>query len=234
MRLFKYLAFAIAGAFIVSSCSRETSKVTGWDYNNPKQGGFQKVPFIDQETGPGLLLVEGGTFTMGRTEQDVMFDWNNRPARVTVSSFYMDQTEVTNFNWLEYLYWTKRTYSETYPMVYKNALPDTLVWRSKLGDNEKYVDYYLRHPAYRDYPVVGVSWLQANDFCKWRTDRVNEYILIREGIFRFNVDQKNEMAFNTEAYYTGQYDEESLLRNVQDLNPDHATEKKLGERDVIM
>ena len=189
---------------------------------------------VDQETGPGLLLVEGGTFTMGRTEQDVMYDWNNRPARVTVSSFYMDQTEITNFHWLEYLYWVSRAYNETYPMVYKNALPDTLVWRSKLGDNEKYVDYYLRHPAYRDYPVVGVSWLQANDFCKWRTDRVNEYILIREGVFRFNVDQRNENTFNTEAYYTGQYDEESLVKNIQNLNPDGVVDKKLGERQVRM
>jgi gliding motility-associated lipoprotein GldJ len=234
MRFLKYMAVAVAGAFIVASCSREASNVTGWDYNNPKQGGFQKVPFVDQETGPGLVLVEGGTFTMGRTEQDVMFDWNNRPARVTVSSFYMDQTEITNFHWLEYLYWVARAYNESYPMVYKNALPDTLVWRSKLGDNEKYVDYYLRHPAYRDYPVVGVSWLQANDFCKWRTDRVNEYILIREGIFKFNTDQRNENTFNTDAYYTGQYDEESLVKNIQSLNPDHVVDKKLGERNVRM
>ena len=234
MRLFKLMSLVLLGAFVIASCSRETSKTTGWSFNDPKQGGFQKVPFLDQETGPGLTLVEGGTFTMGRTEQDVMYDWNNRPARVTVSSFYMDQTEITNFQWLEYLYWVNRAYSETYPMVYKNALPDTLVWRSKLGDNEKYVDYYLRHPAYRDYPVVGVSWLQANDFCKWRTDRVNEYILIREGIFKFNMAQKNENAFNTEAYYYGQYDEESLLRNIRDLNPDNATDRRLGERTVRM
>lgn len=234
MRLFKLMSLVLLGAFVIASCSRETSKTTGWSFNDPKQGGFQKVPFLDQETGPGLTLVEGGTFTMGRTEQDVMYDWNNRPARVTVSSFYMDQTEITNFQWLEYLYWVNRAYSETYPMVYKNALPDTLVWRSKLGDNEKYVDYYLRHPAYRDYPVVGVSWLQANDFCKWRTDRVNEYILIREGIFKFNMAQKNENAFNTEAYYSGQYDEESLLRNIRDLNPDNATDRRLGERTVRM
>jgi gliding motility-associated lipoprotein GldJ len=233
MRLFKFLAVAVAGAFIVSSCSREASSNTGWDYNNPKQGGFQKVPFLDQETGPGLLLVEGGTFTMGRAEQDVMFDWNNRPARVTVSSFYMDQTEVTNFHWLEYLYWIKRAYNETYPMVYKNALPDTLVWRSKLGFNEKYVEYYLRHPAYRDYPVVGVSWLQANDYCKWRTDRVNEYILIREGVFAFNVDQRDENTFNTDAYYVGQY-EEGLVKNLQNLNPSAVNGKKLGTRQVIM
>lgn len=233
MRFYKSVAIALSGVFVIASCSREASNITSWDYNNPKQGGFQKVPFVDQETGPGLLLIEGGTFTMGRTEQDVMFDWNNRPARVTVSSFYLDQTEITNFHWLEYLYWISRAYNETYPMVYKNALPDTLVWRSELGFNEKYVDYYLRHPAYRDYPVVGVSWLQANDFCKWRTDRVNEYILIREGILRFNVDQRNENTFNTEAYYAGQYEEE-VVKNVQDLNPSNEKGKKLGRRIVRM
>ncbi|MCH2224714.1 MAG: SUMF1/EgtB/PvdO family nonheme iron enzyme [Crocinitomicaceae bacterium] len=228
---FLTFAFALAGVFLISSCAKESSTNTGWNYNDPKQGGFQKVPFVDQETGPGLLLVEGGSFTMGRAEQDVMFDWNNRPARVTVSSFYMDQTEVTNFHWLEYMYWIGRAYSETYPMVKKNALPDTLVWRSKLGFNEKYVDYYLRHPAYRDYPVVGVSWLQANDYCKWRTDRVNEYILIREGILGFNVDQRDENTFNTDSYYAGQY-EEGLIKNVQDLNPSNINGKKLGSRIV--
>ena len=226
---------AFGAVAIVSSCSREVSDSTGWDYNNPGMGGFQKVPFVDQETGPGLILVEGGTFTMGRVEDDVMYDWDNRPRRLTVSSFYMDQTEVTNFHWLEYLYWISRAY-QSYPMIYKNALPDTLVWRSPLGFNEKYVDYYLRHPAYRDYPVVGVSWLQANDYCKWRTDRVNEYILIREGVLNFNINQADEATFNTEAYMEGQY-EEQVRQNLTDLNPSKATGKKgkdLGERIVRM
>jgi gliding motility-associated lipoprotein GldJ len=223
---------ALAGALMLGSCAKEASSSTGWNYNDPKVGGFQKVPFVDQETGPGLLLVEGGTFTMGKSEQDVMYDWNNRPTRVTVSSFYMDQTEVTNFHWLEYMYWIGRAY-ESYPMVYKNALPDTLCWRSPLSFMEKYVDYYLRHPAYRDYPVVGVSWLQANDFCKWRTDRVNEYILVREGILRWNVDQRDENTFNTESYYAGQY-EEGVVRNVQNLDPSKLQGKKLGTRIVKM
>ncbi len=231
MKLLKF-SFVVLTGIILASCQRESSSTTGWEYNNPKVGGFQKVPFIDQETGPGLLLVEGGTFTMGRTENDVMYDWNNRAARVTVSSFYMDQTEVTNFQWLEYLYWISRAY-ESYPMVYKNALPDTLCWRSPLAFNEKYVDYYLRHPAYRDYPVVGVSWLQANDFCKWRTDRVNEYILVREGILDWNVEQKDDATFNTDAYYAGQY-EEGVARNVEDLDPSNIEGKKLGSRIIRM
>ena len=65
---------------------------------------------------------------------------------------------------------------------------------------EDKVTYYLRHPAYRDYPVVGVSWLQANDFCKWRTDRVNEFVLIREGLLEQNANQQNE-PFTTDAYF---------------------------------
>ncbi|NRA12198.1 MAG: hypothetical protein HRT57_09615 [Crocinitomicaceae bacterium] len=89
MRLSISMCTAVAGTFIVASCSRPTSETTNWEFNNPKTGGFQQVPFIDQETGPRLLLVEGGSFTMGQTEQDVMDDWTNRPARVTVSSFYM-------------------------------------------------------------------------------------------------------------------------------------------------
>jgi gliding motility-associated lipoprotein GldJ len=235
MKLLRFFALS-AAALAVVSCSRESSSSTGWDYNNVNQGGFQKVPFVDQETGPGLVLIEGGTFTMGIVEQDVMFDYNNRAARVTVSSFYMDQTEVTNFHWLEYLYWLHRAYDASFPMVYKNALPDTLSWRSPLAFNEKFVDYYLRHPAYRDYPVVGVSWLQANDYCKWRTDRVNEYILIREGVLGWDVDQADDQTFNTESYMVGQYEQPEELggRMLIDTDPSNREGKDLGKRIVRM
>ena len=73
---------------------------------------------------------------------------------------------------------------------------------------EHFVNYYLRHPAYRDYPVVGVSWIQANEYCKWRTDRVNEYILAREGILDWEMGNKELspfQMFSTEAYLSGQY-----------------------------
>ena len=171
------LIFAISIAFIISSCSKQQSSVTGWDYNNSKNGGFEvNTNFKEQMTGPGLTFIEGGSFTQGRIEQDVMYDWNNVPKRVTVSSFYLDETEVRNVDYREYLAWLKRVYGSSYPEGYNKSLPDTLVWRDKLGYNEPYVSQYLRHPAYDNYPVVGVSWSQANDFCVWRTDRVNERI----------------------------------------------------------
>jgi len=226
------LALTVSSMF-VTSCKEETSSVTGWDYNNEKNGGFEKVPYEEQETGPGLILIEGGTFAMGRTEQDITIDWDNIPRRVTVSSFYMDETEVSNLHYREYLYWLDRVFGTDYPEVYKKALPDTLVWRSKVGYNEPLVELYLRHPAYNDYPVVGVNWLQANDFCAWRTDRVNEQILIREGIMRVNPAQINEDNFNTDAYLANQY--EGLVKSpIEDLNPNRDTRKVIMEDGIFL
>jgi sulfatase modifying factor 1 len=228
LNVLKNLSLGLVALF-ASSCGGEKSSVTGWDYNNPENGGFEVAPYEEQETGPGLVLIEGGTFTMGRVEQDVMYEWDNIPRRITVPSFYMDETEIANIHYLEYLYWLHRVYDAEYPEIYKKALPDTLVWRDKLAFNEPYVELYLRHPAYMDYPVVGVNWLQANDFCAWRTDRVNETILIREGILKVNPNQTGADNFNTDAYLAGQY--EGLVKdNLPDLNPAN----KGGSRKVRM
>ncbi len=202
----------------MTACKKEYSKTTGWRYNDADNGGFENQPeFKGQETGPGLVLIEGGAFTMGRVEQDVMYDWNNVPRRVTLPSFYMDETEVANIDYREYLYWLNRVFVD-YPEVYKQAVPDTLVWRRRLAYNEPYVDYYFRHPAYKDYPVVGVSWVQADRYCDWRTDRVNEQILVNKGILETNPNQINEENFNTEAFLAGQYEGlvKKLLPNPKD------------------
>ena len=144
---------------MLASCtSSERSSTTGWKYNDQEWGGFEKLNYEGQVTGPNLVLVEGGTFNMGLTEEDVTYEWNNIPRRVTVSSFYMDETEVSNSAYKEYLFWIQRVWAGTYPEVYLDALPDTLVWRDELSYNEPFVETYFRHPAYDDYPVVGVSW----------------------------------------------------------------------------
>lgn len=173
----------------IFSCSKSrdyksSSRATGWKMNS-KDGGFQYNPKAkEQETGPGLVFIEGGTFTMGKVQDDPMHDWNNSPNQQHVQSFYMDETEVTNLMYLEYLDWIKQVYppaEDNYRLIYEGALPDTLVWRNRLGFNEVMTNNYLRHPAYAEYPVVGVSWIQAVEFSNWRTDRVNEMILEQEG-----------------------------------------------------
>lgn len=220
---YKTLILVLAGTLGFSSCSlfsggnAGTSSKTGWNYNDPEAGGFEVVTNYVPVTGPGLVFIEGGTYIMGRVEEDVMSDWNNVARRVTVTSFYMDETEVSNTDWKEYMYWLKRVYPD-YPQVIKNALPDTLVWRSPLGYNEPYVTDYLRHPAYTDYPVVGVNWLQANDYCAWRSDRVNEMILVQRGILNLELGQKGEDNFNTDAYLAGQYTG-SVNKNLPSLAP---------------
>lgn len=237
MKQFKTTAFlftSVAVSIFLGSCSSESSSTTGWEYNDPKNGGFEKIDYVEQETGPGLVLIEGGTFTMGRAEQDVTYDWNNVPRRVTVSSFYMDETEIKNIDYLEYLNWTRNVFSQDYPEVLKKALPDTLVWREKLAFNEPYVEYYLRHPAYQDYPVVGVNWLQATDYCSWRTDRVNEYIMVREGLLEFDpTNWLNDNYFNTDAYLAGQY-EGQIRVNLPDPNPKGTGERKVRMEDGIL
>mgnify|MGYP006001417133 CR=1 FL=1 len=83
MKLNNWLIFPLL-AVLIASCGYERSGISGWNYNDPNNGGFQKLPFLEQETGPNLVLVEGGTFTMGRVIDDVMYEWHNIPRRVSV------------------------------------------------------------------------------------------------------------------------------------------------------
>src|SRR5690606_21415280 len=188
-----------------SSSSKNDSRATGWKINS-KEGGFQfNTDFKEQATAPGLVFVEGGTFTMGRVQDDVMHDFNNSPTQQHVMSFYMDETEVTNMMYLEYLDWIKSVYpptEEKFRAIYHGALPDTLVWRNRLGYNEVMTENYLRHPAYAEYPVVGVSWIQAVEFANWRTDRVNEMYLEDEGYIERDAKlaATAEENFNTDTY----------------------------------
>ena len=209
MTLKLILAMSVAIGF--TSCSKSSgtkggSKATGWKIND-KEGGFQyNSKFKQQETPPGMVPVEGGTFTMGKVQDDPMHDWNNTPNQQHVQSFFMDETEVTNIMYTEYLFWLKTVFppeDENYKNIYTGAIPDTLVWRNRLGYNETMTNNYLRHPAYAEYPVVGVNWIQATEFSKWRTDRVNENILEREGYLKKNAKVKDvtaETSFSTETY----------------------------------
>jgi formylglycine-generating enzyme len=212
----KSLMLIVAAALSLSACKNggifgkksSKSSATGWNYDDKNMGNFHVAKVKYPKAGPGLVFVQGGSFVMGAKEEDVMGDWNNVPRRVTVPSFFIDETEVANVHYREYLYWLDNTFAGDTNIVTK-ALPDTLVWREELAYNEPYVEYYFRFPSYNFYPVVGVSWQQAHDFCIWRTDRVNELKLMEKGF----LDKKaivKEMGggagangtFNTEAYLT--------------------------------
>jgi gliding motility-associated lipoprotein GldJ len=227
--------FAIVSG--TTSCNlfkkKQVSSATGWSYNDPKFGGFEVKKVREQITGPGLIFIEGGVFMMGRTAEDLHFDWNNAARRVTVDSYYIDEVEVSNVIYRSYLHWLRKVYP-AYTEVHRNALPDTLAWRKPLGFNEPLVNTYLRHPSYNDYPVVGVSWRQATEFCLWRTDRVNELLLIKRGILKPDPKQTGANSFNTTAYLAGQY-EGVVKKNLRDYtSEDRKATRKVAFDDGIL
>jgi gliding motility-associated lipoprotein GldJ len=241
------LAVLSSVSIVFTGCSRNgsvnsgQSSATGWKIG--ENGGFdyKGKDYKDQIQGPNLILIHGGTYTKGRVQDDVMKDWNNAPTRMQVRSFYMDETEVTNLMYIEYLDWLKRVFVDQ-PQIYLSALPDTLVWRNQLGYYDDMVNNYLRHPAFRTHPVVGVSWQQASNFAKWRTNRVNELILEEKGWIakgaRTSDDIRGITNFDTETYlkrpdlvYSGNYTADNVRAAENDT--EDQTQSFVGRRAQI-
>lgn len=232
----KKLYFVVVVALALASCNKnaERSTGTGWNYNDKDWGGFVKATSESQTIGPNLVPIEGGVFTMGMVDEDVMYDYNNLPKRVTVNSFFMDETEVTNLHYREYVYWVDRIIGGEYPEVVASVRPDTLVWRDELAYNEPMVENYFSYPAFNEYPVVGVNWEQANDYAKWRSDRVNEMLLRRRGIIEADDGQNAGSNFRTETYLLGKYQATDGPNPVEDLDPNGEGTRKVTRSDGIL
>ncbi|SDS26061.1 protein involved in gliding motility GldJ [Polaribacter sp. KT25b] len=204
------ITLVVLTTVLLTNCNRSNankSRLTGLSFNDPKNGNFIKGNEDAGQKPPlGMVAVEGGTFTMGQVQDDVMFDWNTTPRKLHVRSFYMDEAEVTNSEYFLYVQYMKNVFppsEENYKHIYNAILPDTLVWRKSLGNTDILSENYFRHPAYSDYPVVGVSWLQANEYCKWRTNAVNLKNLIDKGHIK-NIFEQDSISnfFDTDVFLT--------------------------------
>ena len=227
--VFKF-TFLVLVSFTFTQCKNVTegaSSLTGWKFNNPDYGNYLKGKSFEGSKPPsGMVAIEGGTFTMGQVQDDVMFDWNTTPKKMHIRSFYMDEAEVTNAEYSLFMQYTKSVYPPSDPKfkhIYTSVLPDTLVWRKGLGNTDLLSENYLRHPAYVDYPVVGVSWLQATQYCKWRTNAVNLKTLMDKGVIKNiwkmdSIDFKGKNTFDTDVY----------LNNPSDLFAGDSTIYKKG------
>ncbi|MDX2361352.1 MAG: hypothetical protein QNK23_11130 [Crocinitomicaceae bacterium] len=160
-----------------------------------------KTPTIRFILGIGLLsLMSCSVFQKKQINPHV----NNTPGTFAINETLLcDQSETSNFNWLEYLYWTGRIYGDS-SQIYLDCLPNVELW-SEIECLTQYTDYYLRHPAYMNYPVVGITKEQALNFSKWRSDMVFHYILIRDGILDYDTEQTVDHHFSIENYFTGKY-----------------------------
>ncbi|MGF7082387.1 SUMF1/EgtB/PvdO family nonheme iron enzyme [Mucilaginibacter sp. UYCu711] len=245
--LFTYAALVSVGMVaLLSGCHKPgKSQKTGIPYND-KKFGYSKFAQTHPAPGPGLIAIEGGTFVLGGSaDQDINFEYNNVRKRVTIPAFYMDETEVSNQDWLDYLHWISATFPTDHELYY-NALPDSLVWRRPLSYNEPYVNNYLRHPAFQDYPVVGITWDQVQDYCQWRTDRTNEYILQGKGIIinpraakkgaPATAANAQKIPFNTDMYLNNQFRGVGIdgKKMTADLNGKPAAGQKKAVRPAIV
>ncbi|WP_185817037.1 formylglycine-generating enzyme family protein [Hymenobacter metallilatus] len=94
------------------------------------------------------------------------------PGTVRVGeNLFMDETEVANIHWLEYLHFTRRDSSLAY---YRTQLPDSTGWQP-VPDPEQTgpAQAYFRAPGYRYYPATGIRYEQARAYCRWRSAVVN-------------------------------------------------------------
>lgn len=249
--------------------------------------GVQGRPMFYQPDPYGMVFIPMGSYTMGTADQDVPYALIHQPRTVSLPAFYMDETEITNNEYRQFVFWVRDSLARTllgdlfpedylieedeygnlidpprlnweteiiwdgeeerealeemyYPeheRFYRrraldprklnfeyywidymaaaqkdfnesnneagswanrpqglrdrsvfirkeviNIYPDTLSWIHDYAYsfNEPMAQSYFSHPAYDHYPVVGISWRQAQAFCVWRTNQMNSYLQSRE------------------------------------------------------
>lgn len=139
----------------------------------------------------------------------------------TSDTFLISTKPITNREYIIYVLWIYNVSGIDYPSNVINAIPRMVITNNDLLINEFYesqtpfevifkyspqfVKDYIFNPKYIDYPVIGLSKIQASRFCKWLSDRYNENKLIEYGYFKPNLSQINEDCFVTESYIAGQY-----------------------------
>lgn len=108
------------------------------------------------------VRVPDGTFIMGLTDEDPLLLQTSGLKRVTVSSFIVDKHEVTN---AEY-----RAYMNERGGAQSGLLPDAEAWTRE--GSAATLESYFQNETYDDYPVVAVTWAQAEGFCQAQDGRL--------------------------------------------------------------
>lgn len=127
----------------------------------------------------GMVPIPAGTFHMGQADEDVAATQINFNKQVTIGSFFMDDSEITNN---EYRQFIENIMVDSLSIlgedfIMKELYPDTTVWVKDFAHHmgDPLLAYYWWHPAFDDFPVVGIDWEAARYFSRWRTAYLNDY-----------------------------------------------------------
>ena len=273
----KKVAFGILCAcalMVLASCgsSGDSGYLVGVE-DRPKWGGIN--PY-------GMVYVPSGVLHIGQSDQDIFASHTQRSRSISIQGFYMDDTEITNNEYRQFVYYVRDSIAHTYldhyyetesgeevidweyeidwqdeniqdlfyqgddvfkgktrevdtrlltyeyqEVDWKKAasrsfqgsrqdliqemetpiFPDTLCWIRDFSYsyNEPFTRNYFWHPAFDDYPVVGVNWKMARAFCHWRTYLWNYY----------RTDEPNTEEFRLPTEYEWEY----AARGGRDLAP---------------
>lgn len=173
-----FILLILSTAFL-ASCSifqskNERSPFTGLEYGvDDSDTLFVQRDMSALMSPPGMVFIQGGRTILGSFEEDLMGSRDNIERTVTVNSFYMDETEVTNLGWKEYVHFVKKDSTQEF---YETTIPNDEVWFSEFSFNDVYAENYYSNPAFNDFPVVGVTWEQVADYSTWRTQFLNDLI----------------------------------------------------------
>jgi gliding motility-associated lipoprotein GldK len=170
-KLIKLSSFALAVVLLASCGMRRGPQGDLVGAEDRPEYNPQAVPY-------GMVICPGGTFHMGQADQDIAASMANLNKQVTIGGFYMDETEITNNEYRQFidvmLQDSLDVLGEEFVMT--ELYPDTTVWvrdyTYHMGD--PLMEYYFSHPAFDDYPVVGVDWFAAKYFSDWRTKHKNQ------------------------------------------------------------
>lgn len=180
--------FLIASSSILSSCNKtpgygrrtaanpgKNSATTGAEFSFDDQDTTQFFVSknAEQIPGPNLKFIQGGRAVLGSQEEDVMAFRDNMERTVSIANFYMDETEISNNDFREFLFDMKKKVSADSLLKLE---PAENVWSGAMSFNDMYQSYYFRFPGFNFYPVAGVSWSQAKTYSNWRTEFVQDLI----------------------------------------------------------
>lgn len=235
--LFAFSLFAV----VITSCGRKEDGQLLGVQDRPTWKGIN--PY-------GMVYIPSGTLYIGVGDEDLQSSYVQRPKSISIQGFYMDDTEITNNEYRQFVYWVRDSLAHTMldhfiesdngeqridwdqeidwedetlaDLYYQGAdkfagrqeldvkkfvfesewldwrraahdreaprtkhikkekvsiYPDTMVWVRDFAYsyNEPMTRNYFWHPAFDDYPVVGVNWKMATAFCYWRTKLWNMY-----------------------------------------------------------